>query len=101
MKTRNIFEPSDFKGSGQLLIRNSSPPGSPDLSFAVSVTYKVGYGAVLGKSYFFLISMADGLAMTFDTMEDLCVHLNRDTYGFRPMTKEEVIGIIGEHGPRF
>jgi hypothetical protein len=101
MKQRIVFETTDFKGSGQMLLRNSSPPESTDHVFAVTVAYKVGYVFVEGRQKVLLISLADGMAIVFDTTEKLCLHLNNDTVGYRPMSCSEIQSVLGEQGNRF
>ena len=103
MKTKCTFTPEDFNGSGQLIIRDSSPTGSKDYGFAITVCYKIGYIPSQAKHHKHgsMISMADGMVNHYETLEELCEHLNSDTHGYRPMTKTEIINIIGGHGSRF
>jgi len=101
MKESLKYEPSDFDESGQMLIRNSSPKGSGDLHFAVTVAYKVGYAFVDGKSVVLLVSLADGLTSVLESNEELCGLLNADPVGYRPMNSEEIARILGEQGNRF
>jgi len=43
MKTRYIFEPHDFLGSGQMIISNSFPVNGTNFGFAATVAYKIGW----------------------------------------------------------
>ena len=101
IKITHTFEPEDFKGSGQMVIRNSCPVGSTDLSFAASVAYKVGWTTGKGPQKVTLISLADGMVCEFKNADDLCDHLNTDSHGFRPMTDDEIKNILGYQGNRF
>lgn len=105
MKNRIVFEPGDFDGSGQMIIRNSFPVGNDDLLFASTVAYKIGYSVFkLNKKLMpvvLMISLADGGTCVYDTRDDLCKRLNEDSYGYRPMTKEEISAILGNQGNRF
>lgn len=102
MKTKTIFEPSDFDGGGQMIIRNSSSIGSKDIGFAASVAYKIGWLAFKsGDSRYCMISLADGMTSKPRSLKDLCEYLNNDQCGFRPLTKEEAAAIILEVGNRF
>lgn len=95
-----IFEPSDFEGCGQMIIRNSSPKGSKDYSYASTVCYKIGYKA--GGNDLFMFAMNDGLVMKiFEDEKELCDYLNADPVGYRPMTRQDVINIISVEGGRF
>ena len=105
MKKRIVFDPGDFKGSGQMVIRNSFPVGCDDFVFGTTVAYKIGYGVFkLNKKLspvVLMISLADGGTCAYDTKEELCKRLNDDAYGYRPMTKEEISAILGRQGNRF
>ena len=103
MKVKYIFEPNDFEGSGQYVIRQSSTVKCKDISFASSVAYKVGY---IHKhrdepKCTLLISLTDGMAVAYADNQTLCNHLNNDPEGYRPMTDEEVSTIIDYIGCRF
>jgi hypothetical protein len=101
MKVKHQFEPSDFEGGGQMIIRNSSPPKSKDLSFAASVAYKICWLSGRDERNYCLISLADGMIISGLTANRLCERLNEDEYGYRPMTKEEIAAIVSEVGNRF
>lgn len=101
MRTRIEFEPSDFEGCGQTLIRQSVTKETTDLSYAVSVAYKVGYISNCETKCALLISLADGMALQFDGLQELCDYLNRDHVGFRPMTGDEIARVLGAQGSRF
>lgn len=104
MKTRCIFTPDDFKGSGQMIIRDSYAKGGDNLSFAVSVSYKIGYVPALKERHVMpvaLISMSDGMVDVFTSVDKLCDHLNKDQQGYRPMTEREIARILGAQGSRF
>lgn len=101
MKTRIIFDPKDFPGSGQMIVRESSPKGSPDIGFLTSVSYKVGYIQSAEKKQKALIALSDGMIFSFDTIEDLCLNLNNDAFGYRPLTTDEIKSIAEWQGNRF
>jgi hypothetical protein len=103
MKTKTIFEPSDFEGGGQMIIRNSSPVGSKNISFAASVAYKIGWLAFerSKKGRLVMISLTDGMISKPRSEKEMCEYLNYDECGFRPLTKEETADIILEVGNRF
>jgi hypothetical protein len=90
MKIRHVFEPSDFEGAGQMVIRESYPIGDSNLGFGCSVAYKIGYIPGEARNKRCKISLADGYIKVYDTIEELCDALNNDTEGFRPMTREEI-----------
>jgi hypothetical protein len=102
MKIKYIFEPEDFNGAGQCVIRQSSPKGG-DISFASSVAYKVGY---IFKhrdqpKCTLLISLTDGMSMAFANDQALCDHLNNDPEGYRVMTDKEITAVCDYVGNRF
>ena len=103
---RHEFEPEDFKGRGQIVIRNSCTPFNPEdpakfaEMFASTVAYKVGY-TVSTPNGVCLISLADGMVRMFLTIETLCHYLNEDTCGFRPAIVEEIVAIDQSQGNRF
>lgn len=95
-----IFEPSDFRGSGQMVVRNSAPLGNDNISFLASVSYKVGYTYTKEFSVC-AISLSDGMITGFGSGEQLCEHLNNDSWGYRPMTKQEIRDVMEYCGNRF
>lgn len=101
MKTRTTFEPKDFDARGQYVVRQNAHV--TNISYLTSVAYKVGYGYSQGvnKKVDYLISLADGLSIQFDSIEKLCDHLNQDKIGFRPLTRDELIAIADWQGNRF
>jgi len=48
-----------------------------------------------------MISLSDGMVGNPMTEEHLCEHLNTDRFGYRPMTREEIVNILGKQGARF
>lgn len=103
MKTKTIFEPSDFKGCGQVVVRNSSPEDSTDLSFKASVSYKIGWmHAPNGENHYFMISLTDGMITRCGpSLENLCNYFNNDAVGFRPLTKQELMDVMQHLGNGF
>lgn len=104
MKSKFIFEPSDFKGRGQMVVRQSCPVGSKDFGFMASVSYKIGYNVSVRdqKSYpVMMISLTDGMSLQYETIEELCESLNEDDCGYRPMTKDEISSAMEHVGNRF
>ena len=105
MKTRIVFSPEDFDGSGQMIIRESSTPDSSDLLFAISVAYKVGHTTIRdGKKILnvvLFVALSDGMAAVFDNKKALCRYLNNDECGFRPMTCSEIAKVLSHQGNRF
>jgi hypothetical protein len=100
MKTTIKFEPTDFNTSGQLIIRNSYR-GCGDYGFASSVAYKVGYTYIDNTQKPVLISLSDGLTTIFENYDELCENLNSDVEGYRPMNKNEILGVFEYTGNRF
>lgn len=47
-----------------------------------------------------MLSLSDGLAVQY-TIEDLCDRLNTDEFGYRPMSIEEICGMMAANGNRF
>jgi len=104
MKTKVIFSPEDFKGAGQLIIRDSFPVGCTDYSFGITVAYKIGFiihPKKKGGIKYLIISLSDGMALEYASLEDLCKKLNSDSYGYRPMTRHEIDKIIVSRGSGF
>lgn len=100
MKIKHIFEPSDFEGCGQMIIRNSYQHGD-NIDFGVTVAYKIGYIPCEKRNKRCKISLADGLIKVYESIEDLCKALNEDSEGFRPMTQSEIESILSRQGNRF
>jgi len=104
---KNIWTPKDIE-AGMLIIRESSPKKSTNLSFATTVTYKIGFGhfGEKGKSekgydtdqqYCKIAVFTDGLVYPVGfTKQDLCDALNKDEIGYRPLTIDEAISLL-EH----
>jgi len=99
MKTNVYFEPSDFINGGQMIIRQSSTPGSKDVGFAASVAYKIGWTS--RGNTIMMISLSDGMCIDIPSIEKLCESLNTDAEGYRPMTLEEIHAIATFNGNRF
>lgn len=94
MKIKYIFEPKDFKGMGQILVRNYDFKG--DYSLMASVAYKIGYKNNKGDYPRDIVkfSLTDGMSLTYDSLEKLCYKLNNDEVGYRPITLDELGRII-------
>jgi len=92
MKTRNIFEPSDFKGAGQTLIRGDSN--------SVTLAYKIGY-IPEDRPKTCLISLTDGMVRTYADDAALCEYLNSDDIGFSPMDAAKLGAMMEKQGNRF
>ncbi len=103
MKIKYVFDPGDFDGCGQMVVRNSFPVGCKDYSFGATVSYKVGYrfGEAGKGNDIYLISMADGMCIKHESKQALCDHLNNDISGFRPMTDDEITNIMLSQHNRF
>lgn len=101
MKQRNTFEPSDFRGCGQIIVRNSFPIGSTEYDHATTVSYKIGFLAGNKDKKILKISLADGMTIQYRTINDLCNALNNDEYGYRPMNEKEIQIIMKVIGNRF
>lgn len=109
MKTKTIFEPDDFIGSGQLIIRSSYQHEINDPNYGLSMAYKVAWltsGSVDSQQFRHvkgnincLISLQDGMIKPYGTIEELCEHLNQLDY--RPMTDQEVNELLPLEGNRF
>lgn len=101
MKTRTTFEPSDFKGAGQMVVRDTFPVGCKDYDHGICVAYKVCWLTGEPANDYFLAALSDGMLIKFDTITALCNHLNSDEEGFRPLQRDEMAEIIKRHGNRF
>lgn len=100
MKIRRIFEPTDFEGCGQMLVRDNGTDTAGQMS---AVAYKVGYypGASDRDKNWALIALSDGQIKFYPTLEGLCEFLNNDQFGFRPLQDEEIVDITENVGNRF
>lgn len=93
MKTTVEFEEKDLEGCGQMIIVDNYP--------SITTAYKVGYGFFGRDSYYFLVSLADGMVCyQSETKKELVEKINKEKK-FRPMTQKEIIEIIGGQGNRF
>lgn len=100
VKTRTEFEPMDFDGCGQMVIRETAGVDCKDAGFMATVSYKIGYMHTSGPNRLFMISLADGMLMEFATELALCLHLNKDP-GYRPMTDDEITKVMLSQRNRF
>jgi len=92
MKT--IFTEKEIE-CGMFIIRNSSLKKSNDLSFARTVTFKIGFSHESEKKYGICNFLTDGFYVGIaKDKKDLCEWLNNDEIGYRPLTKDEVIEMI-------
>ena len=96
MKTKVIFEESDFDGLGQILVRGS---------FSSNRAYKSCYGWFPAKEgnkrLYFLVAMTDGMAThVHETMSEFVDSLNEDG-DWRPATQEELEIITRDQKNRF
>ena len=98
MKARVMFEPGDFKGCGQMIVRNHTPSGLIDLGFVTTVAYKIGF--IAGSDKLCKISLADGMVLIYTDEAALIDHLNSDPRGYRPMTNIECVAVAAEVGNR-
>ena len=92
MKIKHIFEPPDFEGSGQMIVRNN-------YTNILNVCYKIGYMAA--DNSVALIAMSDGMVNTFKNHEELCERLNSDVLGYHPLTEAEIAAVMTQIGNRF
>lgn len=81
---------------GRYVICESSLAGSKNLSFAASVTYKIGFLSYegSGKKYC-MVSISDGMITEPETKDNLAAHFNEHGYKYRPVTQKELEAIIG------
>lgn len=102
MKIKFIWEVSDIE-CGMYFIKNSSPLGSADLSFASTVCFKLGFLHTDGeKSYVLISMMTDGMVYKkMETKEDVVNMLNEESFGYRPLTKDEYVAIISRTNQGF
>lgn len=99
MKVKCEFEEKDFKGRGQLIVRQDAKPN--DIS--PTLVYKIGYGYPerhKGQKPC-LISMADGLVNFYSDIGALLHELNNDPFGYRPLTDKEIVQVFSKQGNRF
>jgi hypothetical protein len=92
---KNIWTEKDIE-AGLYIIRESSPKGSANLSFARTVVFKIGFSFSKGIPKYGKIScLTDGLFCPLgETTKDIADQLNADEIGYRPLTKEEYIKLI-------
>lgn len=100
MKIRYIFEPKDFYGLGQYLIRQSADGPGAQKGFKSSVFFKIGYLRTGALDLILLIWMSDGMCRAFDSKEALCKSLNDDPEGYRPARLDEILECMTDIGPR-
>lgn len=89
------WEKEDIK-VGRYIIRQSSPFGKfSNMGFMLSVSYMIGYSFKDKECKHKLISLADGMIMDLcETKEECAENLNKDSFGYRPMTKREMIKLL-------
>ena len=100
MKVKYIFEPSDFDGRGQRIIRNSASASTSGASKS-TVAYMVGFIRNDELDGPVMISMADGMVIFYQSLVALCDHLNNDQHGYRPMTDADPADVSAAVGNRF
>ena len=94
---RQSFEPEDFKGSGQYLLRSGAEPlKNPE--YSSTVLWKIGF---LSDRTICFVSATDGFAHKYAaTAEELCRKLNDDERGYRKPTDRELIYLLTYIGSR-
>lgn len=84
--------------AGLYIIKESSPFGSDNLSFARSVTYKIGFSYnPKDKKYGLISCLTDGFyAPIANSRKEVADYLNNEVtgLGYRRLTKEEYIKLI-------
>lgn len=95
MKIKFIWELSDIV-SGIYFIRQTSPIDSKDLSFACTVSFKLGFLHDGSEQPWVLISvLTDGMVYAkMANKEDVLNMLNNDEHGYRPLTKSEYMAML-------
>jgi hypothetical protein len=101
MITKFVFEETDFQGAGQMIIRESATKGIKDPTFGATVSYKIGWMPGKGSNTMAMISLADGMIITFKSTKALCDKLNSDQCGYRPMTDDEITKVMVSQHNRF
>lgn len=93
MKIKSIFtwELDDIE-AGLYVIKNTSPVGSDNLSFARTVIFKVIYSNQSDVKYGLCNCLTDGWVRQIGTKEQIVEELNSQDY--RPLTKEEYIRVL-------
>jgi len=87
MKT--IFTKNEIS-VGMFIIKNSAKKTLKDLSFATTVTFKIGFSNTDKFKYGMCNILTDGWYCGLaNTLDELCEYLNKDEDGFRPLTKDE------------
>lgn len=82
------------------MIRNSALASASGASKS-TVAYTVGYIRNDELDGPVMISMADGMVIFYQSIDALCDHLNNDTYGYRPMTDNDLAEVSEAVGNRF
>ena len=94
MIVKYTWEKEDIK-AGRYVIRNSSPYGSDNISYAASCCSKIGWRAdVSGDKKYVLISIEDGMVLKEHTKDELVDKFNREDNGYRPVTNKELLVMI-------
>ena len=95
---RSVFAPEDLD-VGMFIIKCDVPNPIIDFNSARCSVYKIVYLNVAGLStkYGLCSVLTDGCCFAMQTdKKDLCYMLNNDPFGFRPITKQEML-ILMEH----
>lgn len=90
--------------NGLYIVRNSYPVGSENYGFGRSVTYKVGWDLLYGElnvNHGLIANLTDGMFHRIGTCQDVADYLNKDEYGYRPLTKKEYINFINSSNQGF
>lgn len=92
--TKKTWVPKDIY-AGLYIIKESSPFGDENLSYARTVIYKVIFSYDFQKKYGLCSCLTDGFCTSIaDNIEEMVDYLNSDSIGYRQLTKEEYIKII-------
>lgn len=90
---KNIWKVEDIT-AGLFIIKESSTKKAKDLSFARTVTFKIGWENEKGSPYGLINIMTDGWYYRIGDKKALVDHLNKDEYGYRPLTKKEMFEML-------
>ena len=92
---KQIFETNDLK-VGMFLINNSAGESLTDLSFALTVVFKIGFSHDSKLKYGLCSVLTDGFYVGIaNSLDKLADYLNNEKgSGYRLLTKEELLLLV-------
>lgn len=98
---KNIFTVKELE-IGVFIIRNDAGKPFKDLTFARTVTYKVGYSQYRQQKYGLCSVLTDGFYVgVANSAKEMADYLNNHKVGFRPLTKDELFQLVNSSNQGF